>query len=98
MSVLLVKLHFPLPKKRLIFNCLFIIINIILYLFMNWLFLSFQQIHCRHCGQIFCQACLAHVVNSGPKQRPSRVCGVCHTLLVPETAPYFSQKPPHIPD
>ncbi|KAF7990453.1 hypothetical protein HCN44_000258 [Aphidius gifuensis] len=57
-----------------------------------------KKIHCRHCGHIFCQACLAHVVNSGPKQRPSRVCGVCHTLLVPETAPYFSQKPPHIPD
>lgn len=57
-----------------------------------------KKIHCRHCGHIFCQGCLTHVVNSGPKQRPSRVCGVCHTLLVPDTAPYFSQKPPHVPD
>ncbi|KAK0178897.1 hypothetical protein PV327_007738 [Microctonus hyperodae] len=57
-----------------------------------------KKVHCRHCGHIFCQTCLSHVVNSGPKQRPSRVCGVCHTLLVPDTAPYFSQEPPHTPD
>ncbi|XP_011305502.1 early endosome antigen 1 isoform X3 [Fopius arisanus] len=57
-----------------------------------------KRVHCRHCGHIFCQNCLTHVVNSGPKQRPSRVCGVCHTLLVPDTAPYFSQEPPHTPD
>ncbi|XP_057325164.1 rab GTPase-binding effector protein 1 [Microplitis mediator] len=57
-----------------------------------------KKVHCRHCGHIFCQSCLSHVVNSGPKQRPSRVCGVCHTLLVPDTAPYFSQQPPHTPD
>ncbi|XP_012529895.1 rab GTPase-binding effector protein 1 isoform X1 [Monomorium pharaonis] len=57
-----------------------------------------KKIHCRHCGHIFCQSCLSHVVNSGPKQRPSRVCDVCHTLLVQDTAPYFSQEPPHTPD
>ncbi|XP_020292300.1 rab GTPase-binding effector protein 1 isoform X2 [Pseudomyrmex gracilis] len=57
-----------------------------------------KKVHCRHCGHIFCQSCLSHVVNSGPKQRPSRVCDVCHTLLVQDTAPYFSQEPPHTPD
>ncbi|OXU17019.1 hypothetical protein TSAR_006357 [Trichomalopsis sarcophagae] len=53
-----------------------------------------DKMHCRHCGQIFCQSCLNNVVKSGPKQRPSRVCNVCHTLLVQETAPYFSRDPP----
>jgi len=53
-----------------------------------------EKMHCRHCGQIFCQSCLNNVVKSGPKQRPSRVCNVCHTLLVQETAPYFSRDPP----
>ncbi|XP_076758033.1 rab GTPase-binding effector protein rabaptin-5 isoform X1 [Xylocopa sonorina] len=57
-----------------------------------------KKMHCRHCGHIFCQSCLSHVVKSGPKQRPSRVCDVCHTLLVQDTAPYFSQEPPHTPD
>ncbi|XP_076648043.1 rab GTPase-binding effector protein rabaptin-5 isoform X2 [Halictus rubicundus] len=57
-----------------------------------------KKAHCRHCGHIFCQSCLSHVVKSGPKQRPSRVCDVCHTLLVQDTAPYFSQEPPHTPD
>lgn len=57
-----------------------------------------KKVHCRHCGHIFCQSCLSRVVNSGPKQRPSRVCDVCHTLLVQDTAPYFSQEPPHTPD
>ncbi|XP_043264629.1 rab GTPase-binding effector protein 1 isoform X1 [Colletes gigas] len=57
-----------------------------------------KKVHCRHCGHIFCQSCLSHVVKSGPKQRPSRVCDVCHTLLVQDTAPYFSQEPPHTPD
>ncbi|XP_014482880.1 PREDICTED: LOW QUALITY PROTEIN: rab GTPase-binding effector protein 1 [Dinoponera quadriceps] len=57
-----------------------------------------KKVHCRHCGHIFCQSCLSHIVNSGPKQRPSRVCDVCHTLLVQDTAPYFSQEPPHTPD
>ncbi|XP_033189778.1 rab GTPase-binding effector protein rabaptin-5 isoform X1 [Bombus vancouverensis nearcticus] len=57
-----------------------------------------KKVHCRHCGHIFCQSCLSHIVKSGPKQRPSRVCDVCHTLLVQDTAPYFSQEPPHTPD
>lgn len=53
--------------------------------------------HCRHCGQIFCGACLTHVVRSGPNQRPSKVCDVCHTLLVKSSAPYFSTEAPHSP-
>ncbi|XP_011502765.1 PREDICTED: rab GTPase-binding effector protein 1 [Ceratosolen solmsi marchali] len=53
-----------------------------------------EKMHCRHCGQIFCHLCLNNVVKSGPKQRPSKVCNVCHTLLVQETAPYFSRDPP----
>ncbi|XP_012282540.1 rab GTPase-binding effector protein 1 isoform X2 [Orussus abietinus] len=57
-----------------------------------------KKVHCRHCGQVFCSACLTHVVKSGPKQRPSKVCDVCHTLLVPNTAPYFSHMLPHTPD
>ncbi|GJQ81874.1 hypothetical protein Trydic_g9899 [Trypoxylus dichotomus] len=54
--------------------------------------------HCRHCGQIFCSRCLSHTVMSGPKQRPSKVCDVCHTLLVKSSAPYFSTEAPHSPD
>ncbi|XP_021941502.1 rab GTPase-binding effector protein 1 [Zootermopsis nevadensis] len=54
--------------------------------------------HCRHCGRIFCINCLSHTVHSGPNQRPSKVCDVCHTLLVRDTAPYFSTEPPHTPD
>ncbi|XP_074027469.1 rab GTPase-binding effector protein rabaptin-5 isoform X2 [Leptinotarsa decemlineata] len=50
--------------------------------------------HCRHCGQIFCQPCLSHTVLSGPNSRPSKVCDVCHTLLVKSSAPYFSEAPP----
>nr|XP_018910267.1 PREDICTED: rab GTPase-binding effector protein 1 isoform X1 [Bemisia tabaci] len=50
--------------------------------------------HCRHCGRIFCTACLSHQVKSGPHQRPSKVCGICHTLLDRETAPFFSTDPP----
>ncbi|KAJ4439578.1 hypothetical protein ANN_07705 [Periplaneta americana] len=54
--------------------------------------------HCRHCGRIFCINCLSHTVHSGPNHRPSKVCDVCHTLLVRDTAPYFSTEPPHTPD
>ncbi|XP_033220673.1 rab GTPase-binding effector protein 1 isoform X2 [Belonocnema kinseyi] len=57
-----------------------------------------KKIHCRHCGHIFCHSCLKQQVLSGPKRRPSRVCVVCHTLLVRDTAPYFSKEPPHTPD
>ncbi|KAK9704190.1 FYVE zinc finger [Popillia japonica] len=54
--------------------------------------------HCRHCGQIFCGRCLTRTVPSGPKQRLSKVCDVCHTLLVKSSAPYFSTEAPHSPD
>ncbi|KAF2898144.1 hypothetical protein ILUMI_08014 [Ignelater luminosus] len=54
--------------------------------------------NCRHCGQIFCVSCLSHTVLSGPNQRPSKVCDVCHTLLVKSSAPYFSTEVPHSPD
>lgn len=50
--------------------------------------------HCRHCGQIFCQNCLSRTVLSGPNNRPSKVCDVCHTLLDKSSAPYFSEVPP----
>lgn len=50
--------------------------------------------HCRHCGTIFCGSCLSHSVRSGPNMRPSKVCDVCHTLLVKSSAPYFSEAPP----
>ncbi len=52
--------------------------------------------HCRHCGRIFCNDCLSKTVASGPQQRPSKVCEVCHTLLVQNSAPYFSTAAPQI--
>ncbi|KAK9888159.1 hypothetical protein WA026_000428 [Henosepilachna vigintioctopunctata] len=55
---------------------------------------SRKKEHCRHCGQIFCHQCLSRVVKSGPNMRPSKVCDVCHTLLVQSSAPYFSEAPP----
>ncbi|CAG4982586.1 unnamed protein product [Colias eurytheme] len=59
---------------------------------------SKKKVHCRHCGRIFCSACAAHSVASGPRGAPARVCAVCRTLLQPHTAPYFSTAPPHSPD
>ncbi|XP_015365626.1 PREDICTED: RUN and FYVE domain-containing protein 2 [Diuraphis noxia] len=56
-------------------------------------FLEFD--HCRHCGRIFCPSCLSRTVKSGPNMRDSHVCRVCHTLLVRDSAPYFSTEPPH---
>ncbi|GAB0091366.1 rab GTPase-binding effector protein 1 [Sergentomyia squamirostris] len=53
--------------------------------------------HCRHCGTIYCDKCLSKSVPSGPNKKPARVCDVCHTLLVRNTAPYFSQAPPQTP-
>jgi len=50
--------------------------------------------HCRHCGRVFCAECLQKSVASGPNGRPARVCDVCHTLLVQNSAPYFSTEPP----
>lgn len=54
--------------------------------------------HCKHCGHIFCVQCLSHTVKSGPNERPSKVCVVCHTLLVKTSAPYFSTAVPQLPD
>ncbi|XP_013170289.1 PREDICTED: rab GTPase-binding effector protein 1 isoform X1 [Papilio xuthus] len=53
-----------------------------------------KKVHCRHCGRIFCGACVSHCVASGPRGAPARVCGVCRTLLQPHAAPYFSTDPP----
>jgi Rab GTPase-binding effector protein 1 len=55
---------------------------------------SKRKEHCRHCGQIFCQSCLTRTVESGASMLPSKVCDVCHTLLVKSSAPYFSEAPP----
>ncbi|CAB0013730.1 unnamed protein product [Nesidiocoris tenuis] len=33
-----------------------------------------NQMNCKHCGRIFCLACLQHKITSGPNQRESRVC------------------------
>ncbi|KAL5969989.1 RUN and FYVE domain-containing protein 2 [Taenia solium] len=47
--------------------------------------------NCRHCGAIFCRACLTKVIPpSGARSRPAHVCDMCHTLLVKDAAPYFS--------
>ena len=51
--------------------------------------------HCRHCGRIFCSDCVTKTVASGPTGRPAKVCDVCHTLLVQNSAPYFSTEAPH---
>ncbi|XP_077298486.1 rab GTPase-binding effector protein 2-like isoform X2 [Arctopsyche grandis] len=59
---------------------------------------SKKKQHCRHCGRIFCLPCLSHSVSSGPRGRPAHVCDVCYTLLVRDTAPYFSTEVPHTPD
>uniref|UniRef100_A0AC35U4A5 FYVE-type domain-containing protein n=1 Tax=Rhabditophanes sp. KR3021 TaxID=114890 RepID=A0AC35U4A5_9BILA len=50
------------------------------------------KVHCLHCGKIFCPPCLPLSVPSGPKRRPARVCNVCHTLLNPDSAPFFSNQ------
>ncbi|XP_017479264.1 PREDICTED: rab GTPase-binding effector protein 1 [Rhagoletis zephyria] len=52
-----------------------------------------RKIHCRHCGLIYCDKCLTKTVPSGPRKKIVRVCDICHTLLTPNTAPYFSQEP-----
>lgn len=53
-----------------------------------------RKIHCRHCGHIYCDKCLTKTVPSGPRKRIARVCDICHTLLTPNTAPYFSHEQP----
>ncbi|XP_046374469.1 rab GTPase-binding effector protein 1-like isoform X1 [Haliotis rufescens] len=54
--------------------------------------------HCRHCGKIFCNECTSKTVHSGPNFKPSKVCDVCHTILVKDATPYFSTEPPATPD
>jgi Rab GTPase-binding effector protein 1 len=51
--------------------------------------------HCRHCGRIFCSDCVTKNVAGGPTGRLAKVCDVCHTLLVQNSAPYFSTEVPH---
>lgn len=53
--------------------------------------------HCRHCGKIFCNDCISKTVTSGPNSRPSKVCDICHTILVRDALPYFSSEPPSTP-
>lgn len=55
-----------------------------------------KKANCRHCGRIFCPDCLSKQVSAGPSGRQCRVCDVCHTLLVQNSAPYFSMEAPHI--
>ncbi|CAG5123472.1 unnamed protein product, partial [Candidula unifasciata] len=50
--------------------------------------------HCRHCGRIFCSDCTSKSVPSGSNFRPSKVCDVCHTILVKDATPYFSTEAP----
>ncbi|XP_077995357.1 rab GTPase-binding effector protein 1-like [Glandiceps talaboti] len=50
--------------------------------------------HCKHCGKVNCVDCLTKTVESGPRRRKLPVCDVCHTLLVNDSAPYFSNEPP----
>lgn len=57
-----------------------------------------KKVHCRHCGRIYCGACVSHTVPSGPRRTPARVCSVCRTLLQAHAAPYFSTEPPRSPD
>lgn len=74
--------------------------SFILYTCFNQILLNSlisKQHHCRHCGSIYCEKCLTKTVTTGRNNKPARVCDVCHTLLVQNTAPYFSQAPPQSP-
>ncbi|KAI5697272.1 hypothetical protein M8J75_007847 [Diaphorina citri] len=42
-------------------------------------------VHCRHCGKVFCSACVRYQVLSGPNQRPAQVCETCHVILVKDS-------------
>jgi len=55
-----------------------------------------EKFHCSHCGRVFCAACTHRNVRRG--QRDYRVCDFCHTLLVHNSAPYFSTEPPYSPE
>lgn len=55
-----------------------------------------NQIHCNHCGKVFCGDCCNKIIMGGPyKTRKFKVCHVCHTLLDQTTAPYFSTTADH---
>ncbi|ESO97854.1 hypothetical protein LOTGIDRAFT_228394 [Lottia gigantea] len=54
--------------------------------------------HCKHCGKIFCNDCITKTVASGRNLRASKVCDVCHTILVKDATPYFCTEPPASPD
>ncbi|XP_061394376.1 rab GTPase-binding effector protein 1 [Musca vetustissima] len=58
----------------------------------NYFTVTVRKVHCRHCGHIYCDKCITKTVQSGPRKRPARVCDICHTLLKPNIAPYFSQE------
>lgn len=38
--------------------------------------------HCRHCGHVFCEECVARSLPSGPNQRSANVCHSCYNSLV----------------
>ncbi|XP_021944624.1 rab GTPase-binding effector protein 1 isoform X2 [Folsomia candida] len=57
---------------------------------------SKEKSNCLHCGRIFCKSCISRSVRRG--NRDYNVCGICHTLLAHDSAPYFSTEPPHSPD
>ncbi|VDK51926.1 unnamed protein product [Anisakis simplex] len=50
-----------------------------------------SKLHCQHCGKIFCAQCLNCKVPAGAHGRLAKVCKVCHTLLIRDSAPFFSQ-------
>ncbi|XP_054155392.1 rab GTPase-binding effector protein 1-like [Oppia nitens] len=56
-----------------------------------------EKSHCCHCGRVFCTDCNSKVIYSGPKSRPFKVCGVCHTLLDKQTACWFVNEAPQSP-
>ncbi|CAG2169885.1 unnamed protein product [Oppiella nova] len=56
-----------------------------------------EKSHCCHCGRVFCHECNNKVIYSGPKSRPFKVCGVCHTLLDNQTACWFVNEAPQSP-
>ncbi|XP_033747222.1 rab GTPase-binding effector protein 1-like [Pecten maximus] len=51
--------------------------------------------HCRHCGRIFCADCTVKTVTNA-SNRVSKVCDICHTILVKDAMPYFSTEPPNV--